>query len=51
MEIGQTLEFSVSDLSMSSLSYYASRLGKKLGREYKCRHNRERGISTIKRYE
>ena len=49
MEIGQVLEFSARDLQMTSLSYYASRLGKMLGRQYMCRQNRERGISTIRR--
>ena len=49
MEIGQMLEFASSDLAMSSLSYYASRLGKLLGRQYMCRSDRSRGISTIRR--
>lgn len=47
MEVGQVLEFAASDLTMSSLSYYASRISKKLGRRYMCRTNRERGVSTI----
>ena len=49
MEIGQMLEFASTDLAMSSLSYYASRLGKLLGRQYMCRSDRSRGISTIRR--
>lgn len=49
MEIGQALEFSTCDLTMSSLSYYASRLGKRLGRQYMCRSNKESGVSIIRR--
>lgn len=49
MEIGQVMEFSFADLAMSSLSYYACRLGKQLGRQYICRSDRSRGVSTIRR--
>ena len=49
MEVGQTLEFYPNQATSAGLSYYASRLSKKLGREYRSRTIKSRGIYQITR--
>lgn len=49
MEAGQTLEFSPSQTSRTTLSMYACILGKELGREYYCRTIKGRGVYQITR--
>ena len=49
MEVGDNLEFYPHEATSAGLSYYASRLSKKLGREYHCRTVKARGIYQITR--
>lgn len=49
MEAGQTLEFTPTQTSRSTLSMYACVLGKELGREYYCRTIKGRGVYQITR--
>lgn len=49
MEKGQTLEFSPSDVRRETLSYYASTLGKELGRRYFCQTIRSCNVYQITR--
>ena len=49
MQPGDRLEFRPHEATIAGLTYYASRLGKKLGREYHFRNINSRGVYQISR--
>ena len=49
MDAGAVLEFTPEQTKRNTLSMYASILGKRMGREYKCRTIKSRGVYQITR--